>query len=197
MPSAKRSITINRPIEDVFAYVAKGENGLKWRSGVLDLKHDSGEGVGATYRQRVKGPMGRRIAADYEVTAYEPPSHMAFKAIAGPVRPTGEYRLEKAGDGKTKVAFSLEAQLGFLKRLLMGRAVQKSMDAEMRALDKLKKVLEAASGARGAPKPAAKATVPAAKTSSPGTSRTPAKTAPKPTSRRSPTKRQAPPSKPG
>lgn len=186
MPSAKRSITINRPIEDVFAYVAKGENGLKWRSGVLDLKHDSGEGVGATYRQGVKGPAGRRIAADYEVTAYDAPTHLAFKAIAGPVRPTGEYRLEKAGDGKTKVAFSLEAQLGFLKRLLMGRAVQGSMNAEMRALDKLKKVLEAASAA---PKPTARPAAATARPPSRPAAKATAKTPPKLTSRRSPTKK--------
>lgn len=176
MPSAKRSITVNRTIEDVFRYVAKGENGLKWRSGVLDLTHASGEGVGATYRQGIKGPGGRRIAADYEVTTYDAPTHMAFKAIAGPVRPTGEYRLEKAGEGKTKVAFSLEAQLGFVKRLLMGRSVQKSMDAEMLALDKLKKVLEAAPPDT---KPAA--AKPAAKTT--------AKAQPKPTSRRPTTKK--------
>jgi uncharacterized membrane protein len=194
MPSAKRSVTINRPIDEVFAYVAKGENGLKWRSGVLDLKHDSGEGVGTTYRQGVKGPMGRRIAADYEITAYEAPTHMAFRAIAGPVRPTGEYRFEKAGEGKTKVAFSLDAQLGFLKRLLMGRAVQGSMNSEMRALDKLKKVLEAASTA--AVKPAANARA-SAGPSSQTAAKPAAKAQPKPTSRRSPTKKQAPPSKPG
>jgi uncharacterized membrane protein len=193
MPSAKRSITINRPIEDVFAYVAKGENGLKWRSGVLALTHASGEGVGSIYRQSVKGPMGRRIAADYEITAYQAPTHIAYKAIKGPVRPTGEYRMEKAGEGKTKVAFSLDAQLGFLKRLLMGRAVQGSMNAEMRALDKLKKVLESASPA--AAKSAANAQA-SAKPSSRAAAKPAAKAQPKPTSRRSPTKRQAPPSKP-
>src|SRR6185369_11889961 len=96
MPSATNTITIKRPIEDVFAYVADGTNGPSWRSGIVDIAHASGEGRGAVYRQGVKGPGGRRIAADYEITTYEPPRQLAFRAIAGPVRPTGEYRLAEA-----------------------------------------------------------------------------------------------------
>ncbi len=142
MPSAKRSVTINRPIEEVFAYVAKGENGLKWRSGVLDLTHASGEAVGSTYRQGVKGPMGRRIAADYEVTAFEPDRRLAFEAIAGPVRPTGEYAFQETPEGTT-LTFSLEEPLSGWKRFVFGRQVQRTMDAEMKALDRLKELLEA------------------------------------------------------
>ena len=90
----------------------------------------------------MKGPGGRRIAADYEITAWEPPTRLAFKAIAGPVRPTGEYRLAEAGGGTT-VTFSLDAQLGGLQKLLMGGAVQSTMNAEVANLARLKAVLEA------------------------------------------------------
>ena len=105
----------------------------------------SGSGVGARFRQGVKGPGGRRIAADYEITGSEPPRRIAFKAIAGPVRPTGEYRFEPA-DGGTRVTFSLDAQFGSLKGLAMSGAVQKSMDAEVASLKGLKQVLETTAG---------------------------------------------------
>src|ERR1700674_5080371 len=108
MPSAQHSVSINRPAADVFAFVADGTNAKQWRPGVLDVSHLAGEGTGAVYRQGVKGPGGRRIAADYEVTAYEPGRRLAFRAIAGPVRPSGEYRFESAGE-TTTVTFSLEA----------------------------------------------------------------------------------------
>jgi uncharacterized membrane protein len=141
MPAATRSITIHRPIDAVFAFVADGTNGPKWRSGVVDVALVSGRGTGARYRQGVKGPGGRRIDADYEVTAEEPNRRIAFRATAGPVRPTGEFRFEELGT-ETRLTFALEAELGGWKRLLMSGPVQQTMDAEMAALDRLKELLE-------------------------------------------------------
>jgi hypothetical protein len=147
-------VTINRPAADVFAYIADGTTGSAWRSSVVEIKHQSGEGVGAIYRQRVRGPLRRKIAADYEVTTYDPGRRLAFKAIAGPVRPTGTYRLSES-NGRTKLTFKLDAEMGRLRRLLMGRSVQKSMNAEMKALDRLKELLEADAPAAAPTKPAA------------------------------------------
>jgi len=141
MPSAQYSVTVKRPASDVFAYIADGTNSQQWRPGVVDVAHVSGEGLGAVYRQGVKGPGGRRIAADYEITAYEPNRHLAFRAIAGPVRPTGEYRFEETADG-TAVTFSLRTTLAGWQKLVMGKAVQATMDSEVRNLDIVKRILE-------------------------------------------------------
>ena len=141
MPAAERTITIDRPVTSVFDYVADGSNAPRWRSGVLDVALSSGTGLGAIYTQGVRGPGGRRIAADYEVTAFEPGSLVAFRAIAGPVRPEGSFIFASAGEG-TRLTFALNAELGGLKALLMGRAVQSTMDGEMAALDRLKAILE-------------------------------------------------------
>ena len=141
MPAASRTITIQRAPAEVFAFLADGTTTPKWRPGVLDVALKSGQGVGAVYSQGVKGPGGRRIDADYEVTAMEPDRRIAFKAIAGPVRPTGSFQLAPVGEG-TSVTFSLDAELGGLKKLLMGGAVQSTMNAEMAALDNLKALFE-------------------------------------------------------
>lgn len=166
MPTAERSVTINRPAADVFAYVADGSKATEWRSGVAESTKESGEGKGAIYKQRIRGPLRRKVKADYEITTYDQNKKIEFKTITGPVRPTGGYRFSES-DGKTKVTFWLKADLGRLKRLLMGRSVQKSMDAEMKALDKLKQVLEssgtagtALGGAKAAAKSATKALTP-------------------------------------
>jgi uncharacterized protein YndB with AHSA1/START domain len=142
MPAAERTITINQPPSAVFAVIADGAKATLWRPGVLDVALASGSGVGATYRQGVRGPGGRRIDADYEVTALEPDRRLEFRAIAGPVRPEGSFELEAIGTG-TALTFRLNAELGGWKRLLLGRAVQASMDAEMAALDRLRDLLEA------------------------------------------------------
>jgi uncharacterized membrane protein len=141
MPSAERTITINRPVDEVFNFVADGRNAKQWRSGVLDVDLMSGSGLGARYSQGVKGPGGRRIPADYEITAFEPNSKIGFRATAGPVRPEGSFTFETMGTG-TILTFALNAEVTGWKRFVMGGAVQSTMNAEMGALDRLKDLLE-------------------------------------------------------
>jgi uncharacterized membrane protein len=141
MPHAEHSVTIGRPVDAVFAYVLDGENCSAWRPGVLDIKRVSGDGVGTVYRQGVKGPMGRRIDADYRITTVEPNRLIEFQTIAGPVRPHGRYDFESV-DGSTRLMFTLDAELSGIRRLLMGSMVARTMESEVRTLERLKRVLE-------------------------------------------------------
>jgi uncharacterized membrane protein len=141
MPSASNEIVIDRPCDDVFAFLADPQNDPQWRSGVLDLTRVSGDGVGARYVQGVKGPGGRRIAADIEITELTPSQTIAFHTVAGPVRPRGRYVLA-AADGGTHVRFELEADVRGLKRLI-APMVQKTMNDEVAQLAQLKHVIEA------------------------------------------------------
>jgi len=142
MPSAERTIVIDRPADQVFAFLADPANDRAWRPHVKEIAAHGPAGVGSTIHQVVEGPGGRGIAADIEVTAYEPPTRYAFRVIAGPARPIGEFRFTPSGTG-TSVTFSLRAELGGLKGLLLGRPVQASMNGEMAALDKAKSLIEA------------------------------------------------------
>jgi uncharacterized membrane protein len=142
MPSARNTVTIGRTVDQVFDFVADGENAMRWRPGVLDVAHVSGSGVGAAYRQGVRGPGGRRIDADYVITAYSPGRRIAFRATAGPVRPEGEYVFEDLG-GATRLTFSLQAEVSGWKRLLMGGAVQRTMDDEVRTIERIEGLLGA------------------------------------------------------
>lgn len=129
MPSASSEIVITRPPEDVFAFLADPENDVQWRSGVLDLKRISGSGIGARYAQGVKGPGGRRIPADIEITELRRGELIPFETRTGPVRPRGRYVLTAVDDG-TRVRFELRADVKGLKRL-MTPMVQKTMNAEV------------------------------------------------------------------
>jgi uncharacterized membrane protein len=140
MPSATNEILIDRARDDVFAFLADPENDPQWRSGVLDLKHVSGSGVGARYAQGVKGPGGRRIPADIEITEFVPGQSIAFQTLTGPVRPRGRYLLS-AAEGGTRVRFNLNADLRGFKRL-MSSMVQRTMDNEVGQLDRLKRIIE-------------------------------------------------------
>ncbi|MFC6357196.1 SRPBCC family protein [Luethyella okanaganae] len=141
MPHASRTIVIDRPVSDVFAFFADAENDPRWRRGVLEIERNGPLGVGASYRQRVSGPGGRAIVADFEVTAYEPETRVAILTTAGPVRPTAVYEF-RATEVGTEVVFTLDAQLSGVKKLVMSGMVQKTMDAELAALDGAKRILE-------------------------------------------------------
>jgi uncharacterized membrane protein len=106
----------------------------------VDVQRLSGEGAGSTYRQGVKGPFGRRVAADYEVTGFEPNKGLSFRAVAGPVRPEGHYEFE-ATDGATRVKMALDYEPKGLAKL-MSPMVEKTMQSEVQALANLKAVLE-------------------------------------------------------
>jgi hypothetical protein len=72
MPEQSNTITIARPVGDVFAFLADAENDTQRRGGVIEMTRTGGQGVGATYRQIVAGPGGRRIDADVEITEFVP-----------------------------------------------------------------------------------------------------------------------------
>ena len=141
MPSAQRTIVINRPVDEVFAFFTDPANERTWRTHLQEVSASGPIAVGSRIHQVVKGPGGRGIAADVEVTDFEPARRYAFRVVAGPVRPTGEFRFVAEGDATT-VSFSLAADLRGLKKLLMSRPVQRSMNGEMQALDRAKAVIE-------------------------------------------------------
>jgi uncharacterized protein YndB with AHSA1/START domain len=141
MPEAQSTVDIGRPPAEVFAFLSEGENDRQWRSGVLDIRRKSGHGRGAIYEQGVKGPFGRRVPADYEITSYEPDRRIGFRAIAGPVRPEGSYELTPLDTGGTRVTFALfVAPRGLAK--LMTPMVARTMRSEVGQLDRLRAVLE-------------------------------------------------------
>jgi uncharacterized protein YndB with AHSA1/START domain len=140
MPEATNKIEIGRPPAEVFAFLADGTTAPQWRAGVLDVQLKSGAGKGAIFEQSVKGPFGRRVPADYQITAYEPGRRIEFRAIAGPVRPEGSYVFEPV-DGGTRVTFSLRCSPNGIAKL-MTYIVAKTMRSEVSQLDRLRAVLE-------------------------------------------------------
>jgi uncharacterized protein YndB with AHSA1/START domain len=144
MAHAENTVAIDRPIEEVFAYLADGTNNPHWRAGVLRIERTStANGAGATYRQVLKGPGGRRIDGDYRVTGYQPPHLLEFAVTAGPARPTGRFALHAERPGTTRVTFSLDlTPRGFMR--LMDPMVARTMRAEVQQLARLKQVLEQA-----------------------------------------------------
>ncbi len=80
MAHAERTITINRPVKDVYGFLLDGENNTRWRDGVTDIQRMPGKpaGVGAVFKQGMSGPGGRRIDGDYEIVEATPNEWIKF-----------------------------------------------------------------------------------------------------------------------
>ncbi len=142
MAHAEHQVFINRPLSDVFDFVADGLNNLRWRPGIAELNLIAGKPdmPGATYRQLLIGPFGRHITADYRLTEVKRNEEVRFAVIAGPIQPDGAFYFEVSGAG-TNVRFVLDYNptgLSAFKLPVASWALHK----EVRNLDTLKEVLE-------------------------------------------------------
>jgi uncharacterized protein YndB with AHSA1/START domain len=147
MITATSTVTIERPAEEVFDFLADGANDPRWREGVIDIAKaegtgpGGGEGVGTVYKQTMRGPGGRKIAGDYRVVVFDRPRRFAFEVIAGPARPRGTFDLVVDGPTRTTVTFTMEVEPGGLMRLL-SPMISKQVGKEVEAIANLKRVLE-------------------------------------------------------
>jgi len=142
MARASSTVVVDRPAEAVFDFLADGTNNPRWRQGVIDIALASGDGVGAVYKQTLRGPGGRSMAGDYRVTEFARPSRLAFEVIAGPGRPTGSFDLAAVSATQTQVTFELELRPTGLMRL-MAPMIARQVQQEVNALPELKRALEA------------------------------------------------------
>jgi len=146
MLHAEHSITINRPPQAVFDYLADGTHNPDWRSGVVEISRTTqADGQGASYRQVLAGPGGRRIDGDYRVTVFDPPRRLEFVVTAGPARPAGVFELTENADQSTSVRFALDINPAGLMKL-MTPMIRKTMRTEVAQLGTLKEVLERQAG---------------------------------------------------
>lgn len=99
---------IDKPVKDVFAFVANPNNMSKWNSAVVSLEQITPGEVGVGTKFKSTGEMmGRRIEGEMQVTAYEPDTKCGFQVNAGPMKVDITLSFKTVGTG-TKV--SLNAQ---------------------------------------------------------------------------------------
>ncbi|WP_416826201.1 SRPBCC family protein [Ectobacillus polymachus] len=142
MAYAKSNVTIHKSVDEVFKFILDGENNKLWRPSVIDVQKTSANdlGVGTIFKQGMKGPFGRRISGDYEITQCEKNKVISFQVISGPARPIGNYNFESDGS-ETKVSFTLSFNpTGFAK--LMDPMINKQMQLEVANLSNIKTFME-------------------------------------------------------
>lgn len=146
----EHSVVINRPVEEVFEYVANLKNAPEWIAGVTRMEQTSdGEmGVGARGKQ-VRQYLGQQIEGDWEITEYVPNKKISLQVLSGPVAPFGVAESFEPIDRGTLVTFVGQGeQTGIFKLAVpvLARIYRKQLDADFTTL---KYLLESRAALKG------------------------------------------------
>jgi len=107
---------IDKPIKDVFAFVANPNNMPKWNSAVASLEQitPGAVGVGSKFKSKAE-LMGRSIEGEMQVIAYEPDTKCGFQVHAGPMQVNLTLSFKTVGTG-TKISLNAQGNpAGFFK----------------------------------------------------------------------------------
>ena len=142
MVTNEKIITINRPVEEVFAYVSDLPSGPEWQPGLVEVRRitEGPEGVGTQYNG-VRNFMGRKMESIIEYTTYEPNKKLVFKSISGST-PLVQTFLFEPTTGGTRLTARLELQTSGLMGLakpLIASGLRREIDSNY---DNLKNMLE-------------------------------------------------------
>jgi carbon monoxide dehydrogenase subunit G len=143
MPTIAQSVTVDRPVAEVWDFISNFENTTRWSRGVLEARQtsDGPLGVGSRLQTVVKA-FGRRRTAHYLVTEFEPNRVFAFAVTSGPMTSRARYLVEPAGAG-TRLTASGEAAVRGLYRLLAPLLVRILKRHSRDDLANVKRILEA------------------------------------------------------
>lgn len=136
-------VRIERPLDEVLAYVAEAENLPHWNSAVQAVRKTAGESEGGTHPTST---MERRLPAGRAVNTLEiaqaAPGLLTIRTTSGPT--PFSYELHFLADGRaTVIRLHGEADLGGAADLLaplVSRGVQRGVDDNLATL---KAILEA------------------------------------------------------
>ena len=134
------TVTIARPLEEVWDFVSYPANNPQWQSGVeLSDQSPSGPVKVGTRDRIVRRIMGQKIELVFETTVFEPNAQFAFKSLSGPLPISGSIAVA-ATDGGTELAYHATGEaagvLGLGETIISG-LVNKQVGDDLKALKKL------------------------------------------------------------
>jgi carbon monoxide dehydrogenase subunit G len=111
MATVETSISINKPPDQVFAYLTDVQNQRALNSSIIEILTDGPVAVGSHYKVKMS-VMGRPFESENEIVALEPNKTFAVKTLATPPASpvTNTYTLEPEGTG-TRLRLSMDADV--------------------------------------------------------------------------------------
>jgi uncharacterized membrane protein len=116
MTKLQHTITIARPVDEVWDYVLTTRNDPVWITNVVEVGRGADAPIepGLEIEETFKF-LGVRLPLTLTVTEHEPRRRSAIKVTGGPVPGTGSYEFEPV-DGGTRFTMTMETEAhGFFK----------------------------------------------------------------------------------
>jgi len=139
----QESVQINRPVEEVYEFVANPENLPEWTGTVIETRKDTLGPLleGNTFTSVAKF-LGRRIESPFEVTAHEFPRRHSHKSTGGPLPTEWTLTFEEVAGGTRYTQVAEGEPGGFFG--LVGPLLERVGRRQLRTdLANLKDLLEA------------------------------------------------------
>jgi uncharacterized membrane protein len=146
----RNSIEINRPAEEVFAYLDQLDRHSEWQSSLVSATVET-EGptrVGTRVLERRKVPGGPRDIP-YEITEHEPPRKASFRGTAGPVRPVGTVTVDPVSETTSRMSLELELEGHGIGKLFAIFGRRQAVKEVPRDNEKFKQLLESGAATPG------------------------------------------------
>ena len=106
----KHSIVIDRPLEDVFAYLAAPWNMPEWQEAVLEAAPIRDQPIGPDTKVRVRRRfMGQIVTLVLDTTEFRANECFSFASNSGPIALNGTVAVEPHGQG-TSVVFTVAGE---------------------------------------------------------------------------------------
>jgi hypothetical protein len=123
------TVVVDRPIGEVFDFLADGSSNALWRPNVVRVIFAAGPPDGAVWAQSIRAASGRIRKADYRVTWYDPPGRLELTVVNGPSRPTTTFVLKSLGPASTSVVYAVNVK-PILRPFATTRLGAREADAE-------------------------------------------------------------------
>jgi uncharacterized membrane protein len=139
----KHSIEINRPAEEVFAYLDQVDRHNEWQGQLVStaIETDGPVRVGTRVVERRNVPGGARNLP-YDITEHVPARKVSFRGTAGLIRPAGTYTVDPTGESSSRMSSELDLEGHGIGKLLAPLALRQAAKQMPVDLEKFKELLE-------------------------------------------------------
>jgi hypothetical protein len=141
------STVIDRPINEVFAYLGAGTNDPKFSPRVQQIQQtkDGPVGVGTVFESKVKDA-GMTSTRRFELTSFEPPTKIRWTERSKNMItvPEGGYDLEAMSDTQTKMTIHNQLEGHGFGKLIIAFALRAAIKDAPAFAQRIKSAVEAA-----------------------------------------------------